>query len=163
MRACQAGFDRDQLISHFQQYGADDESLYTMITNEQNTPEVEGRTNTTHEEHDQLSNLQLLSDSCRHVSFQANYQDKINKEMFPAASQKSSFKQSELEANLLRNCHRDLYLSQISQLLLLLYDNCTKLTIRLLRACPQLPTNKSYELKPGSQIMHDYNAAISLG
>ena len=31
VRACQAGFDRDQLISHFQQYGADDESLYTMI------------------------------------------------------------------------------------------------------------------------------------
>ncbi|CAL1150067.1 unnamed protein product, partial [Cladocopium goreaui] len=58
VRACQAGFDRDQLISHFQQYGADDESLYTMITNEQNTPEVEGQTNTTHEEHDQLSNLQ---------------------------------------------------------------------------------------------------------
>ena len=58
VRACQAGFDRDQLISHFQQYGADDESLYTMITNEQNTPEVEGQTNTTHEEHDQLSYLQ---------------------------------------------------------------------------------------------------------
>ena len=66
--------------------------------------------------------------------------------MFPAASQKSSFKQSELEANLLRNCHRDLYLSQISQLLLLLYDNCTKLTyFRLTAGVP--PTADQQELR----------------
>ena len=60
VRACQAGFDREQLVSHFQQHGADEESLHTVITNEQITPEMEAPTNTTHDDNDQMSHLQIL-------------------------------------------------------------------------------------------------------